>query len=196
MAPGSPPEVREHVDVPKPTTNTTASALYDSSSRIALPGAAEIAARSKSMSLPNKATEPPGDAPSLEKIASEPAENVAIVSSAEIVSKDHPSLDHLSAPASAIQSGSATPRDGTAEGSAEAVDVPAATTKHRGSEVIEAPPEEIREVESASALTEDPAEDTTERATTGVSSLTFQEPVKPQEQDAKAADDATETVAD
>ena len=188
--------MREPVDVPEPTTNTTASALYDSSSRIALPGAAEIAARSKSMSPPNKATEPPGDAPSLEKITSEPAENVAIVSSAEAISKDHPSLDHLSAPASAIQSGSATPRDGTAEASAEAIDAPATATKHRGSEVIEAPPEDIRKVESASALTEDPAEDTTERATKGVSSLTFQEPVRTQEQDAKAAESATDTVAD
>lgn len=191
LAPGSPPEVDSAADVPHPAASETASALVDESSRIALPGAAEIAARNKAKSPSNSTAEAPG----LEKITSAPAEKAESINAAKEVSQTHPSLDHLSAPASQLQSGAATPQTEPATGP-EIVAEAARSRTHRGSEVKDAPPEEIRRLESASALQEDPAEDAAEDAVSGVGALKFEEPERTRKQDAKEAGDASKSVAD
>lgn len=200
LAPGSPPEVETAGDMSQQHKDSTASALVDESSRIALPGAAEMAARGNPRSPSILAAENAA----LHKVKSDPSETelpekAEPLSAAKEVSKSHPSLDHLSAPASRIQSGTASPQIEPAADPVEVVGEPIATAarQHRGSEVRDAPPEEIRKLESANALPEDPiAEDAADITAKHVSHLTFKEPEETQQQDAKEPTDAAKSVTD
>lgn len=199
LAPGSPPEVENAGDMSQQHKDSTAYALVDESSRIALPGAAEIAARGNPRSPSILAADN-----ALQKIRSDPSEaesseKAEPLNAAKEVSKSHPSLDHLSAPASRIQSGTASPQSEPAAVPVEDVSdpIPTPARTHRGSEVKDAPPEEIKKLESASALQEDPiAEDAADVTAKHVSHLTFKEPAETQEQHAKEPSDAAKSVAD
>ena len=167
LAPGSPPEVDSTADVPHQAASETASALVDEASRIALPGAAEVAARTKSKStLSSPILEPPAP----ESILSAPMEGEGSASATNEVSE--------------LASGTETLGEATIG------------RKHRGSEVKDASLEEIKKFESASVLQEDPAAEAVEDTTTGVQRLKFDEPEKTQEQDAKGAADAATSVGD
>ena len=84
-------------------------ALVDASKMRPLPGAAEIAARN---SKPQEESRPSviDDPPKPETMDSAPVDKEKSINAAKAMLKaDHPSIDHLSAPASRIQSGTATP---------------------------------------------------------------------------------------
>jgi hypothetical protein len=167
--------------------------LLDGTNRIALPGAAEIAERNKL-----KSSSPPAaqKAPAVEHITTAPADKEVSINAAKEISKHHPSLDHLSAPASRIHSGTATPQPESAAvaaaataaapapgplPSAKEVVAAAAPRQHRGSEVKEVPLDEIKRIEDENALAEED-EDGEEGAE------------KTQEQQAKEPEDAGKSV--
>ena len=157
----------------KPSESEGPSSLLDSSNMVALPGAAEIAERNKAKS-PSSST-PIDESAKVETMRSAPAEKHASINFAqEKMAKDHPSVDHLSAPASAVHSGTASP-DLQPESETELkptesapAEPEAAARKHRGSDVREAPIEEIKKIESESALQEEDEEDETKEVTKGV----------------------------
>lgn len=162
----------------KPSESEGPSSLLDTSNMIALPGAAEIAERNKGKSPPIlKPADEPGKA---ETMNSAPAEKHTSINFAqEKMAKDHPAVDHLSAPASAVHSGAASP-DLKPETKAETelepapsapAETEAATRKHRGSDVREAPIEEIKKIESESALHEEDEDEETKEVTEGVESV-------------------------
>jgi len=145
---------------------------------IALPGAAEIAARNNP--LPKSS---PEDAVKPETMTSAPAEKEKSISAAAAVAGSK--VDHLSAPPSAIPSGTATPAEkkdeenttaekakvdhlsappsaipsGTAtpaekeEVKKEEIDAPAGT--HAGSKVVDAPVKDVKEVENETQIAEE-----------------------------------------
>ena len=78
----------------------------DKQAPIALPGAAEIAARNNP--LPKSS---PDDAVKPETMTSAPAEKEKSIAAATTAAKTESKFDHLSAPASAIASGTATPAE-------------------------------------------------------------------------------------
>ena len=159
----------------KPSESMGPSPLLDKSDMVALPGAAEIAERNKA-----KSTSPPIDGPAkVETMSSAPEEKQQSINFAqEKMAKEHPAIDHLSAPASAVQSGTATPEPekepaaaAATSGPIEPVAVqPLSERKHRGSDVVDAPPEEIKRIESESALHEEEEEDETTEVTKAVES--------------------------
>lgn len=168
----------------------------DSSKMRPLPGAEEIAARNK----PLTASGPLDSEPAVQAATSPPPqEKEGILNAAKEVSKHHPSLDHLSAPASRIQSGTATPQPEVAveestKASEEGVGEAAPKRYHRGSEIKEVPNEEIKKVESGSALhEEDDEEESTAKAVEG---LQVGEGKDTQKQEAKEPEDAAKSVED
>lgn len=168
--------------------------LDDSKMRpIALPGAAEIAARNKKPTSSSNL-----EAINAETMTSSPEDKKSSIEEASKANLNAPAaatnIDHLSAPASRLHSGTATPAQ-TEEPSGEA---PKAAEKHRGSDVVEAPSEEIKKIESETSLKEEEVEDPDESAATkGVEGLKVaDETAKPQEESAKEAEDATKTVED
>lgn len=182
---GTSPNSRKSPDFDeKPSESQGVSSLLDKSNMIALPGAAEIAERNKAKSTAASTSSPIDEPPKVESMTSAPAEKQASINFAqEKMAKEHPSVDHLSAPPSAVQSGTATPEPELAT-EAEKVDAElapstspsteaeAASRKHRGSDVREAPIEEIRKIESESALQEEEdEEDGTKEVTKGVESV-------------------------
>lgn len=171
------------------TTNVTAPPVGNAppetqkSRGIPLPGAEEIAAR-------NQAASPSTlDALNPETLTSSPQDKKDSIEKAKEVSKHHPSLDHLSAPASRIQSGTATPAQ------TEQEQEPAPDSKqHRGSDVVQASAEEIMQVESKNALKEEEGE--TDAATKGVEDMKVGDGGLPQEQAAKEPALAATSVED
>lgn len=157
--------------------------------RVALPGASEILERNKAKSPSTNPLEAPI---ALESMNSAPADKETSINAAKEAFKHHSSLDHLSAPASQIQSGTTTPQSELATQAPESVD--AASQQHRGSEVKEAPPEEIKRLESENALHEEADED--EEATKGLQGLKVGEGEQTQDQSAKQPDDAGKSVED
>lgn len=156
---------------------------FDSTQAVKLPGADEIAAR-------NKATSPSTrEALSPETKTSSPLDSkVKAEESSQEAVKSHAALDHLSAPASRIHSGTATPTksdDATSEARSK--------ESHRGSDIVEAPAEEIKKIESQNSLKEEDEEDT--EAVKGISELKVDEE-KTQEQPAKDAAAAEKSVGD
>lgn len=99
---------------------------------MALPGAAEIAARNK-QGLSDPVEAPTQD----EKMASSPTEKLKAVPS-------HHGIDHLSAPPSALHSGTASPAPERAEADA--------TKPQAGSEILERPEEEDKNAEHHGVL--------------------------------------------
>lgn len=182
--------------VSQPAVSKAPKPLLDESKMkpIALPGAEEIAAR-------NKATSPSNfEAINAETMTSSPDEKKqSIEQTKESLAAPAAGVDHLSAPASRLQSGTGTPaqvEEPPAEAEAEA---PAkAHEKHRGSDIVEAPSEEIKKIESENSLKEEAGEDEDEvAATKGVEGLKVgEETAKPQEESAKDGADATKTVED
>ncbi|KAF2481421.1 hypothetical protein BDY17DRAFT_301314 [Neohortaea acidophila] len=132
----------QSVDVRHPSSSETASALLDSSSRIALPGAAEIAARNKAQSpTAGVAVESPE---AVETVPSAPTDKTesAPAASNEPAKEGQPPADRLSPSSVPDEAGE-----------------PPSVRLHRGSEVRLASVEEIRKHENENALMEHPAED-------------------------------------
>ena len=176
--------------VSPPTSASSPPPHVDSLKRVALPGAGEIAERNKPRALPGVLSEPSA----VESMTTSPQAKEESINAVKAISQHHPSLDHLSAPGSRIQSGTATPHSEPVTGEPEPA--PAATRQHRGSEVKDALPEEIRKLESEHALHEQPGEDDDEAVGHRTSSLRFAGDTKTQDQDAKQPDDAGKTVDD
>lgn len=178
--------------VSQPPVNKAPPPLLDDSKArpIALPGAAEIAARNQPTSPSNF------EAINAETMTSSPEDKKQSIEQAkEKLNAPAAGVDHLSAPASRLQSGTATPAQ-TEEPSSDTPKT--ATEKHRGSDIIEAPSEEIKKIETENSLKEEDGEEgDTLAATKGVEGLKVgDETAKPQEQSAKEGADAGKTVED
>ncbi|KAF2210851.1 hypothetical protein CERZMDRAFT_91066 [Cercospora zeae-maydis SCOH1-5] len=155
------PPLNHNVSVPAAASSKAASASKPSpppavgkAQAIALPGAAEIAARK------TKSTTPP-EAVNVETRAAATVEPTPEAGKSKVTPPSDPAIDHLSAPASRIQSGTATPVGGEKEketgasSPAEApADTAAATEKHRGSDVVQASVDDIKKIESENTITE------------------------------------------
>ncbi|KAI5369418.1 Putative SH3-binding, glutamic acid-rich protein [Septoria linicola] len=208
-----------------------------SSKGIALPGAAEIAAL-------NKKPTTTGQTADVSKTASSAAPSAASVKFKDELKQSQPAVDHLSAPASRIQSGTATPvtteektvdtpvaaAQSTAEKPVEKVEQEkpsieaekeksaddatlvkpvggaaeektaneevkeklvegADKEKHRGSDIVEAPSEEIKKVETQNQLVEEDeedAKDTTAQTTTDLKALNVDEQETTEAKESKA----------
>jgi hypothetical protein len=180
-----------------------------------LPGAAEIAARNKPQATSNPSEESPAEETT--SIAPVEKEAASINPAKALLKDDHPGLDHLSAPPSAMQSGTTSPQPEAAETEATATESaiddakttsstegvateapPRRGSMHRGSEVHEASVEEIRKIEKENALKEEDEEDDDDAAGTAtkVESLEVGDAEKVQEQSPKEAGDATKSVQD
>ncbi|EME49949.1 hypothetical protein DOTSEDRAFT_68688 [Dothistroma septosporum NZE10] len=94
--------------VSKTPINKAPRPTFDKTKAIALPGAAEVAARNKAKT---EATNSPSqlEAINAETLTSSPEAKKEHIEEVKDVGKTHPNLDHLSAPASRIQSGTSTP---------------------------------------------------------------------------------------
>lgn len=155
-----------NVSQPPPIVNKAPQPGLDESKYRALPGAAEIAARNKptpeqqeGKSVVDDENAPPKAA---ESMTSAPAEKEESINAAKKLlgaqqQTSGSGVDHLSAPASALQSGTATPDPEPAETLGDAP--PEETLTHRGSEVKDVPTDEIKKVESETALAEATEED-------------------------------------
>ncbi|KAM3415518.1 hypothetical protein BST61_g9039 [Cercospora zeina] len=151
------PPLNHNVSVPAAASSNVKPSPPPAVSRaqgIALPGAAEIAARKKKSS-------PPLQAKIVETRAAATTEPVPEAGKAKEAPISHPAIDHLSAPASRIQSGTATPVEGEERKESDAgspaqepADAAAVTEKHRGSEVVEASADDIKKIESEISITE------------------------------------------
>lgn len=168
----------------------------DESKMRALPGAAEIAARNNPLpiSSPENAVKP-------ESMGSAPADKEKSIAAAKAAAEKK-GVEHLSAPPSAIPSGAATPKEEDAalsnEQAADAVVSSGDGTveaRHRGSDVVAAPGEEVKKVESANAIAEDDG-DEDESVAKGVEGTQVGEGTKVAEQSAKEPDDAGKSVED
>lgn len=159
--------------------------ILDESKMRPLPGAAEIATRSTPC-----VTSPPLDVPpAVAATSSAPVEKEKGMNPAKkLLQDDHPSLDHLSAPPSAMQSGTTTPHPEPASVSPAESGSIQPQQSHRGSEVKDAGAEEIKQVESKNALHEEDGE-----SDVGAVSKETQ---STQEQEAKEPDDASKSVGD
>jgi hypothetical protein len=212
----SPRQVSGTIGGGSPSVNKAPKPLVDKSKMVPLPGAAEIAAKNKQEPISKPVDEPP----KAEAVAAAPAEKEASVNVAKaLLKEDHPGLDHLSAPPSAMQSGTVTPQPepaptSTAEVGGEAAEKEPESTsavtdevseeppprrrsvQHRGSEVMEASLEEIRKIERENALKEEDEDEEGEDTSEAVKELSVKDDEKPQEQDAKAGEDATKSVQD
>lgn len=153
----------------------------------ALPGAAEIAARNKAQA---STIDSP---PKVETMSSAPDEKEESIDTAKAVPKHLSSIDHLSAPASRLQSGTATPAEPATEEATETT--ASATGTHGGSEIKEIPAEEVKKVESETDVP-DEDEDEDESAAKGVEGLQVGEGTKVQEQSAEEGEDAGKSVED
>ncbi|KAK5174398.1 uncharacterized protein LTR77_001478 [Saxophila tyrrhenica] len=196
----SPKQAQGSVGPSKLGVNKAPGPLLNESKAVPLPGAAEMAARNKPPTTSNPVDEPPA----VETMNTATGDKEASVSAAKAILKDdHPGVDHLSAPPSALQSGTATPAP---EAATPATDehVPAeaterrSSTHHRGSEIREADVAEIQKIEKENALQEEDGEDDEEEEVVGkgVEALEVNEGEKPQEQSAKEGEDATKSVKD
>ncbi|KAM0714941.1 hypothetical protein Q7P37_009406 [Cladosporium fusiforme] len=204
---------------------------------IALPGAAEIAARNNPLpkSSPENAAKP-------ETMASAPAEkekSIAAATATATATAADSKYDHLSAPASAIVSGTATPTEKTEEKTEEkkedepkkeeentpsdkedtskydhlsvpASAIPSGTatpaepaaaeeekpSTHLGSDVADAPSEDVKKVESKTALSEEATAEDVGSVAKGMEGLQVGEGKNVGEQEAKKAEDAVKSVED
>lgn len=191
---GNPTATQSTAKASQPPVSKAPPPLLDDSKMrpIALPGAEEIAARNQKPTSPSNF-----EAINAETKTSSPEDKKSSIEEASKEKLNAPAaanIDHLSAPASRLQSGTATPAQ-SEEPSSEA---PKTAEKHRGSDVVEAPSEEIKKIESETSLKEEEGEDGDELAATkGVEGLKVaDETAKPQEEGAKEAEDATKTVED
>lgn len=113
LASASPP----HVDGTTPTTSTSPPSAIHDLARVALPGASEISDRNKEnqpLKPPSGTTaaviDEPAAAAAVETTNSAPADKEkSTINAAREIAKNHPALEHMSAPASRIHSGTATP---------------------------------------------------------------------------------------
>ena len=112
---------------------------------VALPGAAEIAERARQENQkkglqptsPGLSADPIDQPLRFEAMSSAPEEKERSINFAkEKFGKEHPGVEHLSAPASAVHSGTGTPEPERAT-EAETEVVPLAERQHRGSEIVE-----------------------------------------------------------
>ena len=159
----------------------------DESKMRPVPGASEVAAQYKP-AVPSSLAASENAQP--ETDTSAPNEKLQSINLAKRLALDEKDLDHLSAPPSQIHSGTASPAPELAEG----IGSDSAAKSHRGSEVTEAPPEEIKKVESETAIPE--AEDEGESTAKDVQGEQVGEGKTVQEQSAKEPDDATKSVED
>lgn len=156
--------------------------ILDDSKRRPLPGAAEIAAKNK-QPISNPIDEPL----KAETMTTAPAEKKESINAAKEIAKQHPSLDHLSAPASRIQSGTATPQS---EPAIAAIEEPAGES----AKVQDAPEDIVNDPDKKIAVREQDEEG--DSAAKGVEGLQVADGRKTQEQDAKEGEDASISVED
>ena len=174
--------------------NKAPAPILDKSKFRPLPGAAEIAVKKK----PQPASNPVDETPKAETMTSAPAEKEEIINAAKEISKHHPALDHLSAPASRIHSGTVTPQPepepAAAAGPSDGVGGEAGEKQHRGSEIKEVPQDEVKKVESETTLHEEDEEEGDPAK--GLEDLKVGDEAKTQEQDAKEGENAGKSVQD
>ncbi|KAK4636768.1 uncharacterized protein CLAFUR5_00851 [Fulvia fulva] len=127
-----------------PVVNKAPQPTFDKTKAIALPGAAEIAERNKAKAEAAKAeaAKSPSQLEAInpETLASSPEDKKEQhMEKAKDIGKSHPNLDHLSAPASRIQSGTATPaqQEGMSEGVLPLTQATKATEKSEDSKTVE-----------------------------------------------------------
>lgn len=169
----SPPRVSSAAGLNKPGISTSPNPLIDESKMRPLPGAAEIAAKNKAQPTSNPIDEPPAP----ETISSAPAAKEESIDAAKEVTAE-PAAEPAVAPSEEV-------RERLSE------------RRHRGSEVFDAPLDEIRRIENENALREeDEDEEEVTTATSGIASVKFNEGEKVQEQDAKEPADASKSVED
>ena len=167
------------ISMPSSVTNKAPQPGVDESKFRALPGAAEIAARNKPAPASAAATSPEQkegksvvdeNAPptAAESMTSAPQEKEESINAAKKILGEEGGgrrgVEHLSAPPSAMQSGTATPAEPAEKENVEenegGLGVPGGDEgdeekqTHRGSEVKEAPKEEVKKVESENSLVE------------------------------------------
>jgi hypothetical protein len=180
---------------------------------VALPGAAEIAAKAKAKTSTSTSTSTAATtSTSTSEPIDAPPKAVDSINVAKEIAKQHPSIDHLSAPASRIQSGTATPapeaeptkKASTSAAAAESTPSTAAATKKEEEPVKEAATKEepaeqakqpsMEEVTPAAKKDDDDAE--TETAAKGVEGVHVGEGAETQKQDAKEGEDAGKSLED
>ena len=174
--------------------------VFDKTKAVALPGAEEMAARNKEKSAAATADAKTPTPSSLEAInpetlTSSPDEKKQSIEKAKDVAEEEKKKDDPVAATteSATESTTADSKDG--ETAPESSDSVSAKEKHRGSDIIEAPKEEIKKVESETSLQEEDEESAT-AVSKGVADLTVGEDQKTQEQSAKEPEAASASVQD
>lgn len=171
----------------------------DESKMQALPGAAEIAARNSKPET--EATASVIDSPpKVETMDSAPADKKESINAAkEALKGQHPSIDHLSAPASAINSGTATP---VQQAEPETAQKSEAAESSEPAETKEIPTEPVTEAEKESVGEEggvvggETEVVDRETAAKGVEALQLGTGTKTQDQDAKEEQEAGTSVED
>jgi len=154
-----------------------------------LPDAAEIAARSSKPETPATASviDTP---PKVETMDSAPADKEKSINAAkEALKGQHPAIDHLSAPASAIQSGTATPAQQAEPEKAETQHIPIEPVTEAEKEATGGTGEKVGVVGATEVVDK-------ETAAKGVEALQLGEGTKTQEQGAKEGEEAGTSVED
>jgi len=225
MLPVKPTATAGTTKVSTPAAKAAPKAAPAKQQPIALPGAAEIAARNNP--LPKSS---PDDAVKPETMASAPAEKEKSITAATAAAAAKPEdkkYDHLSAPASALASGTATPAEkekekenekvaekkaesseeespataatGTAKANYEHLSVPA-SAMHSGTAT---PVESEMETDMENAFKETPTKEEAEKVfpdiasvASGVQDMQLGEGKTANEQEAKKAEDAVKSVED
>ncbi|KAK4560795.1 hypothetical protein LTR86_005375 [Recurvomyces mirabilis] len=187
--------------------------LDDSKQRpIPLPGAAEIAARNRKDVPSTTSTSEPAakdggegggevdvktssitDPPKPETISSAPVDKESSLNAAKEAMKSqqgHRNIEHLSAPASRLHSGTATPAEAEAEGTEEEEEDKAAETE---AEAVTATSESKAGEVADKPVEEEEGKETTSKAVEPVQS---HEAEKTQQQGAKDGEEATKSVED
>lgn len=160
----------------------------DKSKTQPLPSAAEVAAKNKPQTSPISASM--DEPPKAETMSSAPVDKEQSISEAKEAHKDNPALDHLSAPASALQSGTATPAQ-------EPVNDEAALREEKTMHGDSGDRAEADEDKSASASAEDDEDDgEDDSAAKAVQGLQVGEGADVQEQSAADGGDAGKSVED
>jgi hypothetical protein len=160
---------------------------------VPLPGAAEIAARN-SNSAPMAASTI-DDLPKPETMSSPPEEKKESLNAAKEALKAHPNVEHLSAPASRLHSGTATPAEAETEvkqSETEVTSQPAEGGIVAATEVVDKATAE----KGIEALHLGDADKTEEQSGTADEDITASVSDRTQEQSAKAGEDATKSVED
>ncbi|KAI7724322.1 hypothetical protein KC322_g72 [Hortaea werneckii] len=173
--------------------NKTAPGGIDASKARALPGAAEIAAKNKAQSG-TAGSSVVDEPPKAETMTSAPAEKEKSIGDTH---KKNANVAHISAPASALQSGTATPAEPEVpkRGHEAHLSVPASAIQSGTARTAESTPAKPEPTASSTADTKQD-ENSTESVAKAVEGMQVGEGKNIQEQEAKAGDEAGKSVED